>query len=322
MRAYLVKKPGDVKSLKIEKVEDPIPTKHQVAVKHTTIGINYFDVLFRNGSFTLDKTPTTLGMEACGIIEKVGSGVTDFKAGDRVAYATGPIGSYCEKRAVSQDVLVIPPANISDEQVAGSLLKGLMAHTLLHRVYLAAKVRRILVHAAAGGVGHLLCQWAKHMKIEVIGTVGSDQKVPIAKSFGCNHVINYAKDDILKEVEKITNGGGVGIVYDGVGKDVMQKSLECLWPLGLYVGYGEASGATLALNLDYLLVNSLYVTRPLMALYKSKRPELTLAANELFRLIGDGVIKPNITSYSFEDLPRAHEELESRKSTGSLVVRV
>ncbi|MFT6332132.1 MAG: NADPH2:quinone reductase [Lentimonas sp.] len=320
MRAYLVKKPGDIKSLKLQKIEDPKPTAHQVVVKHTAIGINYFDVLFRNGNFSLDETPAILGMEACGIIESVGSGVKDFKVGQRVAYATGPIGAYAEKRAIAQDFLVIPPSTLSDEQVAGSLLKGLMAHTLLFRVYLAGKVKQILVHGAAGGVGHLLCQWANHLGIKIIGTVGNEEKITAAKSFGCEHVINYSKNDFVAEVEKITDGNGVGIVYDGIGKDTISKSLECLWPLGICVSYGEASGPTSNINLNSLFLNSLYITRPLLALYKSKRVELALSANEVFKMVEKGTLKPNIKTYNFDQLPQAHLDLESRKTIGSLVV--
>jgi NADPH2:quinone reductase len=322
MRAFLLEKTGEHTNLKLKNIEEPKPLPNQVLIRHTAIGINYFDVLFRNGSFKLNHNPAILGIEACGIIEKVGKNVTDYKVGERVAYATGPLGAYAEKRVIDQHFLITPPKNLSDEQIAGSLLKGLMAHTLLFRVYLAAKMRRVLIHSAAGGVGHFLTQWAKHLGLEVIGTVGSDAKVAIAKSFGCNHVINYSNKDFLNEVDEITKGGGVGIVYDGVGKDTIEKSIDCLWPMGVCVSYGESSGSTPPINLDSLLANSLYITRPLLAFYKSRRPELVLSAGEIFALISKGVLKPNITTYSFDQIPQAHLDLESRKTTGSLVIKL
>ncbi|MFT6106528.1 MAG: NADPH2:quinone reductase [Rickettsiales bacterium] len=322
MRAFLLNKTGARTNLEIKNIEEPHPHPQQVLIRHTAIGINYFDVLFRNGAFKLGQMPSILGIEACGIIEKVGKDVVDYKVGERVAYATGPLGAYAEKRAIDQHFLITPPKNLSDEQVAGSLLKGMMAHTLLFRVYTAAKMKRILIHAAAGGVGHFLCQWAKHLGLEVIGTVGSDAKVQIAKSFGCDHVINYSNKDFLSEVDEITKGGGVGIVYDGVGKDTIKKSIECLWPTGMCVTYGESSGESPPINLDSLMANSVYVTRPLLASYKSRRPELVLSSSEVFSLISKGILKPNITTYNFDQIPQAHADLEGRKSTGSLVIKL
>ena len=322
MKAFLIKKPGSNTSLELKNVEDPKPERDQVIVRHTAIGINHFDICFRNGAYKLDQTPAILGLEACGIIEEVGRGVTNYKVGDRVAYATGPIGAYCERRAIKQNYLVVPPQNLTDEQVASVLLKGLMAHTLLFRVYIAKRVKRILVHGAAGGVGHLLCQWARNMGIEVIGTVGSDAKVSIAKSFGCNYVINYTSKDFVAELEAITKGEGVGVVYDGIGKNTLLKSIDCLWPMGMCVSYGEASGAAPAINLNALLANSLYITRPTLALYKAKRIELILSANEVFNMVSNGTLKPSITTYQFNQIPQAHLDLESRKTTGSLVVKV
>jgi len=322
MQAFIVKKPGDHTALELKKIDDPKPQKDEVVIRHTAIGINYFDICFRNGAYTLSETPAILGLEACGIIEAIGKDVKDYKVGERVAYATGPIGAYCERRAIKQHYLVTPPQGLTDEQVAGCLLKGMMAHALLFRVYIAARARKILVHSAAGGVGHFLCQWARHLGLEVIGTVGSDAKMPIAKSFGCNHVINYASKDFLAEVDTITNGNGVGIVYDGVGKDTIQKSIDCLWPMGMCVSYGESSGATPSIDLNSLLLNSLYMTRPTLALYKAKRIELVLSANEVFSAVEKGILKPNITTYQFSQIPQAHLDLESRKTTGSLVIKV
>lgn len=322
MQAFLLSKPGKHSNLELKNIADPKPQKGEVVVKHTAIGINYFDVCFRNGLYKLSKTPAILGLEACGIIEEIGIGVKDYKVGDRVAYATGPIGAYSEKRAIKQDYLVVPPQGLTDEQVAGSLLKGMMAHALLFRVYVATRAKRILVHSAAGGVGHFLCQWAKYLGLEVIGTVGSDAKMPVARSFGCDHVINYTSKDFLDEVDQITQSDGVGIVYDGVGKDTILKSIDCLWPMGMCVSYGEASGATPAIDLNALLLNSLYITRPTLALYKANRVELVLSANEVFQHIAKGILKPAITKYQFNEIPKAHLDLESRATTGSLVIKL
>jgi NADPH2:quinone reductase len=320
MKAFLLNKPGG--KLELKEVVDPKPRRGEVLVRHTFIGINHFDVCFKSGFYNLSRTPAILGMEACGVVEAIGVGVKDYKVGEKVAYATGGIGAFAQKRAINQHYLISPPQSLSDEKIAASLLKGMMAHTLLFRVYLAAKAKRILVHAAAGGVGHFLCQWAKHLGLDVIGTVGSDAKASFARSFGCSNVINYQNQDLLKEVEAITEGQGVGIVYDGIGKDTILKSIDCLWPMGMCVSYGEASGKSPAIDLNSMFFNSLYLTRPTLELYKSKRVELVLSANEVFSKIEQGILKPHITKYQFTDLPKAVEDLETRGTVGSLVVKV
>lgn len=322
MQAIILHKNGDSGVLKIKKVEEPKPKKDEVVIKQTAIGVNFFDVSFRRGQYKVPNFPAILGMEACGIIEQVGPGVTDFKVGERVAYATGGIGAYSEKRAINQNFLVVPPSNLTDVQVAGSLFKGLTAHALLHRVHIAARAKKVLVHGAAGGVGHILCQWAKYLGLEVIGTVGSDAKVAIAKANGCDHVINYRTANFVAEVAKITSNGGVGVVYDAVGKDTLEKSLECLWPMGMCISYGEASGVPEKLDLNRLVGNSLYLTRPMMALYKSNRIELILSADEVFAAITKGIVKPQIKTYAFKDVAKAHDDLEHRKVTGSIVLTV
>ena len=320
MQAIIIEKTGDSSVFKIAKVEDPKIKKNEVLVRNKAIGISFLDVALRRGQYPLAEMPATLGMEACGVVEAVGSAVVDYRVGDRVAYATGGIGSYAEKRAVHQHFLVPVPQNLSDTQVAGSLMKGLMAHALLHRVYIAVRAKKVLVHAAAGGVGHILCQWAKHLGLEVIGTVGSDNKVAFAKASGCDHVINYQTTDLVEEVAKITQNEGVGLVYDGVGKDTLEKSLDCLWPMGMCVSFGEASGNTPPLDLNRLVTNSLYITRPTLMLYKANKIELALSASEVFGAITRGIIKPQIKAYAFNDLAKAHQDLESRASAGSLVL--
>lgn len=321
MRQFVLHKQGEPKNLKLEKVsENFVLKKNEVLIKHTAIGVNYFDIHFRNGQYTVNQLPAVLGLEACGIVEAVGPGVVDYKVGKKVAYATGPIGAYCEMRLMKQHLLVNVPAEIPDAVVAGSLLKGLMAHTLLYRAFMAVRAKRILVHAAAGGVGQFLCSWAKELGLEVIGTVGDDSKIAIAKKAGCDRVINYRTNDFVKEVEKFTQGAGVGLVYDGVGKDTFIQSLACLWPMGMCINYGEASGPVAPFDINHLLMNSLYVTKPTLALYKANRVELALGAAELFTRLKKGILNPQITTHRFEDLPKVHEQMEKRLTTGSQVL--
>ncbi len=320
MQAIVLHKTGDVGHLKLEKVEELKPKRNEVLVKHTAIGINHFDIAFRSGQYKLQQMPAVLGMEACGIVEAVGADVKDYKVGERVAYATGGVGAYAEKRVIDARHLVVVPAGLSDVQVAGTLFKGLTAHALLHRVYIAKRAKRILVHSAAGGVGHILCQWAKYLGLEVIGTIGSDEKTTFAKAHGCDHVINYRKNKFVEEVARITNNEGVGLVYDSVGKDTFEKSLECLWPMGMCVSFGESSGVTDKFDLNLLVTNSLYLTRPTMALYKANRIELTLSAAEVFAAVEKGIVKPKITTYKFSEIAKAHRDLENRNTVGSLVL--
>ena len=320
MQAILLHKIGGPENLKIENVEDPKPKKDEVIVQNKAIGINFFDHALRSGQYKLNKFPAILGLEASGVIVTLGSEVKDFKIGDRVAYVNAGIGAYAERKAVNVYNLIPVPNDVTDEQVASSLLKGLMAHTLLHRVYIASLVKRILIHSVAGGVGHILCQWAKYLNIEIIGTVGSDDKMDYARSIGCSYVINYKTQDLVAEVAKITDYAGVGIVYDSVGKDTLNKSLECLWAMGLCVSYGETSGAVENFNLNDLVANSLYITRPTLAKYKNNRVELIMASNEIFAALTKGVIRPKINNYKFQDVAKAHRDIESKKTVGSLIL--
>ncbi len=320
MQAIVLHKIGGPENLKIENVEDPKPNKDEVIVQNKAIGINFFDHALRSGQYKLNKFPAILGLEASGVIVTLGSEVKDFKIGDRVAYVNAGIGAYAERKAVNVYNLIPVPNDVTDEQVASSLLKGLMAHTLLHRVYIASLVKRILIHSVAGGVGHILCQWAKYLNIEIIGTVGSDDKMDYARSIGCSYVINYKTQDLVAEVAKITDYAGVGIVYDSVGKDTLNKSLECLWAMGMCVSYGETSGAVENFNLNDLVANSLYITRPTLAKYKNNRVELIMASNEIFAALTKGVIRPKINNYKFQDVVKAHRDIESKKTMGSLIL--
>jgi NADPH2:quinone reductase len=320
MQAIVLHKVGAPENLKIENVDDPKPKKDEVIVKNKAIGINFFDHAFRSGQYKLGKLPAILGVEASGVIVEIGSEVKDFKVGDRVAYINAGIGAYAEKKAVNVYSLIPVPSDISDEQVASTLFKGLMAHTLLHRVYIASMVKRILIQSATSGVGHILCQWAKYLNIEIIGTVGSDDKIDYARSIGCSYVINYRTQDLVAEVGKITDYGGVGIVYDSVGKDTLSRSLECLWATGICVSYGETSGPADNLNLNELAFNSLYITRPTLSRYKANRAELIMASNEIFGALNKGIIRPKINNYKFKDVVKAHRDIESKKTMGSLIL--
>jgi len=321
MQAIILSKTGDSSVLKVKEVENPRPPQRdEILIRHTAIGINFLDVSFRRGQYKAPEMPAILGFEACGVVEAVGAGVIEFKVGERVAYATGPMGAYCEKRVINKNYVISVPQNIGDTLAAGSLLKGLMAHTLLFRAFLVKRAKKILVHSASGGVGQFLSQWARSLNVEVIGTVGSDAKIMRAQSNGCNHVINYKSKNFIEEVARVTEGGGVGVVYDGVGKTTLTHSLECLWPMGICISYGESSGPTEKLDLNLLVTNSLYITRPTLALYKANRIELALGAAEVFNLLGKGILKPLITTYPFQDVAKAHAALESRESMGSLVL--
>jgi NADPH2:quinone reductase len=321
MREYILHKHGATDVLKFEKIKDePHPRENEVLIEQKAIGVNFNDILFRRGNYKINKLPAILGTDGCGIVSEVGKKVKEFKEGDRVAYATSVLGGYSKKRVVHKNCLVAVPSGIDDVTVAGSLTKGLMAHTSLHRAYDASRVKRILVHAAAGGVGQFISYWASHMGIEVIGTVGSDDKIIQAKAAGCHHVINYQKEDFVKSVANITKGSGVGIVYDGVGKDTILKSIDCLWPMGMCISYGESSGPIPPIDINRLLYNSLYITRINLHLYKSNRIELALSAHEVFQRIKKRIIKPQITTFKFSQLREAHKLLESRKSTGSIVL--
>ncbi len=324
MRAIFLEKVGDAsKAFKIKEIDTPKKfKKNDVLIRHTAIGVNFFDVAFRSGQYPLEKLPMILGSEGVGIVEAVGSNVDEFKVGERVGYGTGEIGSYQEKRIIHKSHLVLIPNDISDEIAAASLKKGLLAHSLVFRAYQVKRAKRILVHAASGGVGQFLCQWARALGVEVIGVVGGQEKIHKALENGCKYVIDSKKGNFAKEVMNITQNQGVGLVYDGVGRDVFDNSLKCLWPMGICVSYGESSGNVEKLDLNLLVANSLYVTRPTLELYKANRVELALGASELFNLIQRNILKPHFTKYNFEDVAKAHQDLESRKSMGSLILKL
>jgi len=317
MRVYEV---GGPEKLRWEEVQVGAPGEGQVRVRNTAVGLNYIDTYQRSGLYPLP-LPFTLGSEGAGVVEAVGPKVKEFKAGDRVAYA-GPLGAYAEVLLRPADRLVKIPAGVDDKSAAAMMLKGLTAQYLIRRTYRVKKGDTILMHAAAGGVGQILCQWAKALGATVIGTVGSDEKVALAKKAGCKHVIVTSREKVSERVKAITKGKGVPVVYDGVGKDTFMDSLDCLAPLGLMASFGNASGAVPPFNAGILAQKgSLYLTRPTLLTYTATRADLVKAAAELFSVVKSGKVKITINqTYPLRDAAQAHRDIEARKTTGQTVL--
>jgi NADPH2:quinone reductase len=316
-----IHKHGGPEVMQWEDIDVPAPGPGQARIRHTAVGLNYVDTYNRSGLYPA-QLPLIVGGEGAGVVEAVGPGVTDIKAGDRVAYGAAPIGSYCEARVIPADRLVKIPDGITDQQAASMMLKGLTTQYLIRSTYRVKSGETILFHAAAGGVGLIFGQWAKHLGATAIGTVGDAEKAKLAKAHGYAHVINYREQNFTEEVKKITKGAGVPVVYDGVGKDTWAGSLDCLQPRGLMVSFGNASGAVPPVNLGILATKgSLYVTRPTLGTYVAKREELVANANELFDLVKKGIVKIEVNqTYALKDAAQAHRDLESRKTTGSTVL--
>ena len=311
---------GGPEVLRWEEVEVGKPGLGEVLVRNTAVGLNFVDAYYRNGLYPI-ALPAVLGREGAGVVETVGSKVKDFKPGDRVAYVD-PTGSYAEVLLRPADRLVKIPAGVSDKTAAAMMLKGMTAQFLLRRTYKVKKGDTILVHAAAGGVGQILCQWARHLGAKVIGTVGSDAKVPLAKKAGCKYVLITSREKISERVKEITKGAGVPVVYDGVGKDTFMDSLNCLSPLGLMVTYGNASGPVPPFAPTLLTQKgSLFVTRPTLGTYIAKREDLVRTARELFAMVKKGAVKIAVNqTYPLREAAQAQRDLESRKTTGSTVL--
>jgi NADPH2:quinone reductase len=297
------------------------PGPGEVRVRQTAVGVNYIDTYHRSGLYPLP-LPTGLGSEAAGVVEDVGPGVDEFKTGDRVAYAIGPPGAYAQERLYPARLLVPLPRDIDDRTAAAMMLKGMTAQYLLRRTHRVEAGDTILVHAAAGGVGLIACQWAKHLDATVIGVVSSAEKAALARAHGCDHAIITTRADFSAQVKEITGGRGVRVVYDSVGKDTWSGSLDCLQPLGLIVSYGNASGAVPPFALSLLATKgSLFVTRPTLTAYTATRAELLTTAQELFDIVRSGVVKIEIhQSYPLAEAVQAHRDLEGRKNVGSSVL--
>ena len=312
---------GGPEVLKWEEVSLGEPGPGEARVRLKAIGLNYIDTYHRSGLYTLP-LPSPIGREGAGVVEAVGAGVTEVKVGDRVAWTTGPLGTYAEAKIHPAERLVKLPDGISLEQAACMMLQGLTVHYLLRRTYALKAGDTMLFHAAAGGVGLIACQWAKALGVTMIGTVGSDEKAALAKQNGCAHTVVYTREDFVARVKEITGGIGVPVVYDSVGKDTFMRSLDCLQPRGLMVSFGNASGPVDAFNLAILAAKgSLYVTRPTLDTHVGKRAELLAATEELFGHVLAGRIKIEPRQrYALKDAAQAHRDLESRKTTGSTIL--
>src|SRR6201987_304381 len=314
---------GGPEVLTWEEIQICKPGPGEARIRHTAVGLNFVDIYNRSGVYPI-QLPSGLGGEAAGVVEDVGPGVTDLKPGDRVAYGAAPIGAYAEARLISADRLFKMPDAIDEKTPAAMMLKGLTTQNLIRQTYRVKAGDTILLHAAAGGVGFILSQWAKHLGATVIGTVGSDEKAKLAKAHGCAHTINYTKEDFVKRVDEITGGKKVPVVYDSVGKDTFLKSLDCLAPTGVAALFGASSGNVDPLNLGLLAAKgSLYVTRPTLNPHSAKREQLVAMAKELFEVVQSGAVKIEVhQTYPLKDAAKAHADLAARKTTGSTVFLV
>ena len=319
--AIRVHKQGGPEEMKWEEVALPETQKGDVLIKHTAIGLNYIDTYHRSGLYPMP-VPLTLGIEGAGIIIETGENVKDLNVGDRVAYASPPTGSYAEAKVMPADRLVKIPDNISDEIAAAIMLKGMTVEYLVRRTYNVKAGQTVLFHAAAGGVGLIACQWLKAIGAKVIGTVGSEEKAALAKANGCEHTILYREENFVDKVKEITNGEGVPVVYDGIGKDTALKSLDCLSPLGMLVVFGNSSGNAPPIETGLLAAKgSLFLTRPTLMTYNANREDLVESAQQLFNMVESGKVNISINArYDLKDAAQAHKDLESRKTTGSTLL--
>ena len=321
MKAIRIDATGGPDVIRLADIDAPTPGAREIRVKNEACGVNFIDTYHRTGLYKV-ALPSGLGQEGAGVVDAIGEGVTRFKLGDRLAYCSGPIGAYSEQHIVREDRAVLLPQAISFDIAAASMLKGMTARYLLRKTFRVEPGHTIVVHAAAGGVGQILVQWGKHLGATVIATAGSDAKAEIATSLGADHALVTGRDDIAQRVRELTNGVGGDVVYDGVGKDTFETSLDCLRPLGMVVLFGNASGAVGPFNpLILSQKGSLFLTRPTLAHYIASREALDETASDLFEAIEKGVVKIAAPArYKLADAAGAHRDLEARKTTGSLVL--
>lgn len=321
VKAIRINQTGGPEVMEFVDVELGQPGVNEVLVRHKACGLNFIDVYFRTGLYP-QPLPAGLGMEGAGIVEAVGPGVSHFKPGDRVAYAGRPNGAYAEARIMPTDNLVRLPDSISFETAAAMMLQGLTVQYLFHRTFPLQGGETVLFHAAAGGVGLIACQWARAIGVTMIGTVGSDEKAELARAHGCAHVINYNTENFVQRVREITDGKGVPVVYDSIGKDTFIPSLDCLSPLGMMVSFGNASGPVPTFSLGELASRgSLFITRPSLMSYIAKRDDLEQMAAQLFSMVESGKVKIDIRQrYALSEVAQAHRDLEARKTTGSTIL--
>ncbi len=320
--AIRIHQPGGPEALSWDEVAVGQPGPGEVRLEQTAVGLNYIDVYHRSGLYPLPQMPAVIGMEAAGRVEAVGEGVTELQPGDRVAYAAAPPGAYAEARIIPAHRVVKLPDGISDRQAAGMMLQGMTVEYLIRRTYRVKAGDTVLFHAAAGGVGLIACQWLKALGVTVIGTVGSEEKAALAKAHGCTHTINYRSENFAERVKEITDGAGVPVVYDSVGKDTFEGSLQSLAPLGMLVTFGNASGPVPPFDLGRLAaLGSLFITRPTLMTYTAKREDLVASAQALFGVVTDGSVTIEVKqTYPLSETAQAHRDLEGRKTTGSTVL--
>ncbi len=320
-RAIRFEKTGGPEVMQLVDVAVPKPAAGEVRVRQTAIGLNYIDTYHRSGLYAVPM-PSGIGLEAAGVVEELGQGVTSLKVGDRIAYGNGPIGAYAQERNIAANKVAKIPASISDETAAAMMLKGMTVRYLVRATYKLQAGETILLHAAAGGIGLILSQWARAIGATVIGTVGSDAKKETALAHGCTHVINSTTEDVVARVKELTGGKGVPVVYDGVGQATFMTSLDCLKPRGLLVSFGNASGPVKAFELSMLASRgSLYVTRPTLMAYVATEAELNETTNDLIDIVASGKVTIPINQrYALSDAVKAHTDLEQRKTTGTTVL--
>jgi NADPH:quinone reductase len=320
-KAIRMHETGGPEVMRWEDYDPGRPGAGEVLLRHEAVGLNFIDVYHRTGLYPLP-LPATPGLEGAGVVEAIGEGVTEVGVGDRVAYAGVPPGAYAESRIIPAHRLVKLPASIPTRQAAGMMLQGMTARYLLHGCYRVKSGDTVLIHAAAGGVGTIACQWANHLGATVIGTVGSREKADLALGHGCHHPILYREEDLVSRVKDITQGRGVDVVYDSVGQSTFAKSLDCLRPMGMMVSFGQSSGPVPPLDLGILAAKgSLFLTRPSLMTYTAKREDLLAHARDLFEVVEKGFVKIEIPqTYPLAEAARAHRDLEARKTTGSTIL--
>ncbi len=321
-KAIRIHETGGPEVLRWEVYDPGRPRPGEALLRHEAVGLNYIDVYNRTGLYPLPSLPAIPGMEGAGIVEAIGEGVSEVAIGDRVAYAGLPPGAYAEVRIIPAHRLVKLPESISARQGAAMMLQGMTARYLLRGCYQVNAGDRILIHAAAGGVGLIVCQWAKHLGATVIGTVGSAEKADIARAHGCDHPILYTEEDFAERVKEITQGKGVDVVYDSVGQSTFMQSLDCLRPMGMMVSFGQASGSVPPLDIAILSAKgSLFLTRPSLMAYTAKREDLLAHAQDLFEVVEKGVVRIEVKqTYPLAEAARAHRDLQSRKTIGSTIL--
>ena len=320
-KSVIINKHGGPEVLELKDVSVPSPGPEQIKIKNLAIGLNYIDTYHRSGLYPI-KLPCGIGLEGAGVVQEVGYGIKNFSKGDDIAYAALPLGSYSDERVIPEKIAVKIPDGITHKIAASIMTKGLTAYYLLYKTYKVSANETLLFHAAAGGVGQIFCQWAKSIGCKLIGTVGSDEKVNMAKKNGCDFVINYRKEDFDKKVLEITENKGVDVVYDGVGKDTFEKSINCLKVRGMMVSFGNSSGSLNLIDVKkYMVPKSIFFTRPALMNYMANRNELEEGTQALFEQIKFGKVKIKIfKEYNLSDVRKAHEDLESRKIMGPAIL--